>query len=86
MRDIVIVGGGPVGTMLACVLAVGGLDVEVLEQRSQPSLRSRAIGIHPPSLRALAAIGVADALLDRAVRIREGEVRSDGRKLGQLSF
>ncbi|WP_104191142.1 NAD(P)/FAD-dependent oxidoreductase [Cryobacterium sp. Y82] len=86
MRDIVIVGGGPVGTMLACVLAVGGLDVEVLEQRSQPSLRSRAIGIHPPSLRALAAIGVADALLDRAVRIREGEVRSDGHRLGQLSF
>ena len=86
MRDVVIVGGGPVGTMLACVLAVGGLDVEVLEQREQPSLRSRAIGIHPPSLRALAAIGVADALLDRVVRIREGEVRCDGRRLGQLSF
>ncbi|TFD25205.1 FAD-dependent oxidoreductase [Cryobacterium lyxosi] len=86
MRDVLIVGGGPVGTMLACVLAVGGLDVEVLEQRAQPSLRSRAIGIHPPSLRALAAIGVADALLERAVRIRAGEVRSDGRKLGQLSF
>ncbi|TFD58992.1 FAD-dependent monooxygenase [Cryobacterium suzukii] len=86
MRDVVIVGGGPVGTMLACVLAVRGLDVEVLEQRGEPSLRSRAIGIHPPSLRALAAIGVADALLERAVRIREGEVRSDGRRLGQLSF
>ena len=86
MRDVVIVGGGPVGTMLACVLAVGGLDVEVLEQREEPSLRSRAIGIHPPSLRALAAIGVADAVLDRAVRIHEGEVRCDGRRLGQLSF
>ncbi|TFD71636.1 NAD(P)/FAD-dependent oxidoreductase [Cryobacterium sp. Hb1] len=86
MRDVLIVGGGPVGTMLACVLAVGGLDVEVLEQRAQPSLRSRAIGIHPPSLRALAAIGVADALLERAVRIRAGEVRSDGHRLGKLSF
>ena len=86
MRDVVIVGGGPVGTMLACVLAVGGLDVEVLEQREQPSLRSRAIGIHPPSLAALAGIGVADALIERAVRIRAGEVRCDGRSLGQLSF
>ena len=86
MRDVVIVGGGPVGTMLACVLAVGGLDVEVLEQRETPSLRSRAIGIHPPSLAALATIGVADALLERAVRIRAGEVRCDGRRLGQLSF
>ncbi|TFB68479.1 NAD(P)/FAD-dependent oxidoreductase [Cryobacterium sp. Hz9] len=86
MRDVVIVGGGPVGTMLACVLAVGGLDVEVLEQRQQPSLRSRAIGIHPPSLAALAGIGVADALLERAVRIRAGEVHCDGRTLGQMSF
>lgn len=86
MRDVVIVGGGPVGTMLACVLAVGGLDVEVLEQRKAPSLRSRAIGIHPPSLAALAGIGVADALLTRAVRIRAGEVRCDGRQLGALSF
>ncbi|TFD05484.1 MULTISPECIES: NAD(P)/FAD-dependent oxidoreductase [unclassified Cryobacterium] len=86
MRDVVIVGGGPVGTMLACVLAVGGLDVEVLEQRETPSLRSRAIGIHPPSLAALAAIGITDALLERAVRIRTGEVRCDSRRLGQMSF
>lgn len=86
MRDVVIVGGGPVGTMLACVLAVGGLDVEVLEQRGQPSLRSRAIGIHPPLLGALDDIGVADALLERAIHIRTGEVRSDGRRLGQMSF
>ncbi len=86
MRDVVIVGGGPVGTMLACVLAVGGLDVEVLEQRETPSLRSRAIGIHPPSLRALAGIGVADALLERAIHIRTGQVRCDGRRLGQMSF
>ncbi|MDJ0376386.1 NAD(P)/FAD-dependent oxidoreductase [Cryobacterium sp. PH31-L1] len=86
MRDVIIVGGGPVGTMLACVLAVGGLDVEVLEQRETPSLRSRAIGIHPPSLAALAAIGITDALLERAVRIRTGEVRCDSRRLGQMSF
>ncbi len=86
MRDVVIVGGGPVGTMLACVLAVGGLDVEVLEQRETPSLRSRAIGIHPPSLRALAQIGVADALLERAVHIPRGEVRFDGKRMGQMSF
>ena len=86
MRDVVIVGGGPVGTMLACVLAVGGLDVEVLEQRETPSLRSRAIGIHPPSLRALATIGVADDLIEQAVHIPRGEVWFDGKRMGQMSF
>ncbi|HSP51882.1 MAG TPA: FAD-dependent monooxygenase, partial [Cryobacterium sp.] len=78
--------GGPVGILLAGLLAVRGVDVEVLEQRAEPSLRSRAIGIHPPSLRALDQLGVAEEVLARAVRIRGGVVRSDGRTLGRLAF
>ncbi|TFD33949.1 FAD-dependent monooxygenase [Cryobacterium cryoconiti] len=84
--DVIVVGGGPVGILLAGLLAVRGVDVEVLEQRAEPSLRSRAIGIHPPSLRALEQLGVAGQVLDRAVRIRGGVVRSDGRTLGRMSF
>ncbi|WP_198417216.1 FAD-dependent monooxygenase [Cryobacterium sinapicolor] len=86
MREVIVVGGGPVGILLAGLLAVRGVDVEVLEQRAEPSLRSRAIGIHPPSLRALEQLGVAEEVLDRAVRIRGGVVRSDGRTLGRLAF
>ncbi|WP_370295338.1 FAD-dependent monooxygenase [Cryobacterium sp. Hz7] len=86
VRDVIVVGGGPVGILLAGLLAVRGVDVEVVEQRAKPSLRSRAIGIHPPSLRALEQLGVAEEVLARAVRIRGGVVRSDGRTLGRLAF
>jgi 2-polyprenyl-6-methoxyphenol hydroxylase-like FAD-dependent oxidoreductase/2-polyprenyl-3-methyl-5-hydroxy-6-metoxy-1,4-benzoquinol methylase len=86
VRDVIVVGGGPVGILLAGLLAVRGVDVEVLEQRAEPSLRSRAIGIHPPSLRALEQLGVAEEVINRAVRIRGGVVRSDGRTLGRLAF
>ena len=86
MRDVVIVGAGPVGILLGCLLAGRGIDVEVLERRTEPSMRSRAIGIHPPSMRVLQQIGVADDVIARAVRIREGVVRCDRRTLGRLSF
>lgn len=86
MHDVAIVGAGPVGTLLACELAVRGLDVVLLERRSTPSLHSRAIGIHPPSLAILERLGIASQLLERAVRITGGEVRCDGRLVGSLSF
>nr|WP_179580401.1 NAD(P)/FAD-dependent oxidoreductase [Leifsonia psychrotolerans] len=86
MRDVIIVGAGPVGMMLACQLAVRGLDIVVVERRTEPSLLSRAIGIHPPGLRALEQIGVLDDLLADAVKISEGEVSCDGALMGRLSF
>ncbi|TFD95479.1 FAD-dependent monooxygenase [Cryobacterium lactosi] len=86
MRDVIVVGGGPVGILLACLLAERGVDVEVLERRTEPSMLARAIGIHPPSMRVLGQAGVAEEVLARAVRIEAGSVQSGGRTLGRLSF
>jgi 2-polyprenyl-6-methoxyphenol hydroxylase-like FAD-dependent oxidoreductase len=47
--DTIIVGGGPVGLLLACLLKKQGLRVRVLEKRTQPIPHSAAIGITPPS-------------------------------------
>jgi len=86
MRDVIVVGGGPVGILLACLLADHGLDVLVLESRTEPSMQARAIGIHPPSMRVLRTVGVAGEVLAKAVRIEVGSVRCGGRTLGRLSF
>jgi 2-polyprenyl-6-methoxyphenol hydroxylase-like FAD-dependent oxidoreductase len=86
VRDVVVVGGGPVGLLIGVLLAQHSVDVEVLERRTMPSHRTRAIGIHPPALRILAAAGVAEPVLAGATRIRDGFARSGGRTLGRLVF
>jgi 2-polyprenyl-6-methoxyphenol hydroxylase-like FAD-dependent oxidoreductase len=86
VREVIVVGGGPVGILLACLLAQHGIDVEVFERRTEPSMQARAIGIHPPLMRVLRQVGVADEVLARAVRIEAGSVRCGGRSLGRLSF
>jgi 2-polyprenyl-6-methoxyphenol hydroxylase-like FAD-dependent oxidoreductase len=85
-HDVVIVGGGAVGLLLACLLARRGLDAIVLERRTERSDRSRAIGIHPPGLRALGLAGLDDEVRARAVRITDGRVTCEGRVLGKMSF
>jgi len=84
--DVLVVGGGPVGLFAAVLLAARGVDVAVWERRTAPPSGSRAIGIHPPSLDAFAAIGLDGAVLAEATLVRTGVARSRGRVLGTLSF
>ncbi|MCQ9163459.1 NAD(P)/FAD-dependent oxidoreductase [Arthrobacter sp. STN4] len=86
LLDVAIVGGGPVGMFLGILLARQGLSFRILEQRAGSSPHSRAIGIHPPALAALAQAGVGAALDAEGVHIRDGVARSRGRLVQGLSF
>ncbi|MEO7017794.1 MAG: FAD-dependent monooxygenase [Leifsonia sp.] len=64
MAEVIVVGGGPTGMMLAGELALGGVDVEILERRSQPELAgSRAGGFHSRTLEVLDQRGIVDRVL-----------------------
>lgn len=81
-----VVGGGPVGLFMAVLLVQRGLQVTVLEQRTGPDPHSRAIGIHPPALEALAHGGVDQELIRRGVPIRRGLALSGSTTLAEMSF
>lgn len=81
-----VVGGGPVGLLLGCLLAQRGVDVRVLERDAALALHSRAVGVHPPGLECLAEVGVADVLSARGVRVRRAIAHGSHGRLGQVDF
>lgn len=87
-----VVGAGPVGLYVACLLAAAGRSVTVLEQRglgaagSADAAGSRAVGIHPPALEALAQVGVADELLACGCRIESVRLLLGQDHVGDMSL
>ena len=61
---VVIAGGGPTGLMLAGELALAGIDVAIVERRTnQDILGSRAGGLHSRTIEVLDQRGIADRFL-----------------------
>lgn len=87
MTDVVIVGGGPVGLLLAALLGRKGRSVLVLEKKTERGPGSNAIGITPPSLDLLAKLGLAQALGLWGAPIRHVTVHGpEQRVLGTVVF
>ncbi|MFC0037792.1 SDR family oxidoreductase [Actinomadura rayongensis] len=59
--QVVVVGAGPVGLMLAGELRLGGADVVVLERRAEPAAESRASTLHARTMEIFASRGLLDA-------------------------
>jgi 2-polyprenyl-6-methoxyphenol hydroxylase-like FAD-dependent oxidoreductase len=81
MSDVLIVGAGPAGLLLAGDLAEAGVACTVLERRGEESNLTRAFAVHARTLEILDARGIADELIDTGQRVPElmllGNIRVD---------
>jgi 2-polyprenyl-6-methoxyphenol hydroxylase-like FAD-dependent oxidoreductase len=64
VRDVVVVGGGPTGLMLACELRLAGVSVTVLERLAEPDGLSRLVCLGGRSIDLLDQRGLLDRLGD----------------------
>ena len=80
--EVLVVGAGPTGLMLAAWLARLGVDAVLVDGKNGPTRESRALGVHSRSMEIYDQLGVVDRVLAEgysAVKIRPGyENRSFG--------
>jgi 2-polyprenyl-6-methoxyphenol hydroxylase-like FAD-dependent oxidoreductase len=87
MTEVIIVGAGPVGLMLAALLGKRGRQVLVLEKRPLRASGSNAIGVSPPSLALLGKLGLASDLKLWGALIEQVYVHGqDQSLLGKVEF
>lgn len=70
--ETVIIGGGPVGLMLASELALAGVKTCVLERLEQPMPYSKALTLHPRTLELFEMRGVLERFASRGKKISSG--------------
>lgn len=84
--DTIIVGGGPVGLLLANLLGKQGLKILVAERRGQPPEGSMAIGITPPSLHILRTLNLDGVFEEHGIPITTARIFETGNFLGDVDF
>ena len=76
--DVLIVGAGPTGLMLANQLARRGVRAWIIDRRAAPALQSRALGVHARTLEIYAQLGIVEAALDLGKRARAVNLWASG--------
>src|SRR5580765_5225561 len=83
-KDVLVVGAGPTGLMLACQLVRRGVRVLIIDRHSGPSLQTRALGVQARTLEIYARLGIADRALELGKRATGANIWAGGRHMARV--
>jgi 2-polyprenyl-6-methoxyphenol hydroxylase-like FAD-dependent oxidoreductase len=84
--EVLVVGAGPTGLLLAAELRRRGTDCRLIDSLGQAQHWDRATVVHPRSLEVFESLGIVDRFLDAGVRQRAARLHSAGEVVAELDF
>jgi 2-polyprenyl-6-methoxyphenol hydroxylase-like FAD-dependent oxidoreductase len=82
--DVLIVGAGPTGLMLANQLVRRGVRVQIIDRHPGPSLQTRALGVQARTLEIYSHLGIVDRALEFGKRATGANIWSLGKKVARI--
>src|SRR5688572_24130800 len=82
--DVLVVGAGPTGLMLACQLARRGVKVRIIDRHAGPARETRALGVQARTVEIYNGLGIADEALALGRKGTGASLWAQGRRLGRV--
>src|SRR6201985_1892432 len=84
--QVLVVGAGPTGLVLAAQLLARGIDTRIIDKGDGPARESRAVSVHARTLEVLDTMGLADAFIEHGHRGRRFRMYAGNRSLLNLDM
>ncbi len=84
--DVLVVGAGPTGLVLALWLVKAGVKVRIVDAAEGPGETSRAMGVQARTLEFYAQLGFADEVVAKGIEAAEISLRERGQLRGRAAF
>src|SRR4249920_109369 len=82
--DVLVVGAGPTGLMLANQLVRRGVRVLIIDRHAGPSLQTRALGVQARTLEIYAQLGIVESALSLGKRATGANLWVQGRRATRI--
>ena len=82
--DVLIVGAGPTGLMLANQLARRGVRALIIDRHAGPALQTRALGVQARTLEIYAQLGIVERALELGKRATGANLWAEGRRTARV--
>ena len=84
--EVLIVGAGPTGLVLAFSLARQGVRARIIDRNAGPGLASRAMVVQARTLEFYGQLGIDDGAIARGIQVQRAHVMENGREVATFSL